>query len=187
MRISTETPDPVGPVPEDKSMTAADTATVPSVTAIRIVQKKWVASAMTGEGSALHPGRWNLKGEPMVYLAEHVALAAWEVYIHFRDDVSRYWFLAVQVTIPGKLVETVAEPDLPAGWEKTGKQARVQAFGSEWLRSRRSCVLKVPSAVNYHRTIPQFNYLVNPLHVDFQQILVSKAVPFRFDRRLQKP
>ncbi|HMO37031.1 MAG TPA: hypothetical protein PKA06_13400 [Gemmatales bacterium] len=41
-------------------------------------------------------------------------------------------------------------------------------------------VLAVPSAV----VQDQINYLLNPEHPDFDQILISKPKPYRLDRRL---
>jgi hypothetical protein len=53
-------------------------------------------------------------------------------------------------------------------------------FGDRWFDSRDSAVLEVRSAV-----VPfEHNYLLNPQHPEFSQILVGPAVPFSFDERL---
>lgn len=41
-------------------------------------------------------------------------------------------------------------------------------------------MLKVPSAV----TQDEFNYLLNPFHIEFSKIMISGYVPFPFDKRL---
>ena len=66
---------------------------------------------------------------------------------------------------------------LPDGWKQNLSVDR--RLGSEWLRSKRSLCLRVPSAV-----IPDFNYLLNPLHPEIALIKVISVKPFEYDRRL---
>jgi RES domain-containing protein len=57
---------------------------------------------------------------------------------------------------------------------------RERKAGDGWLASGESAALRVPSAV-----VPaEWNYLINPLHIDFAQITVELPVPMRFDERL---
>ena len=52
--------------------------------------------------------------------------------------------------------------------------------GQEWLTSRRSCVLRVPSMV-----VPEEHNLVfNPQHTEAQRIALVTERPFTFDGRL---
>ena len=56
-------------------------------------------------------------------------------------------------------------------------------IGDEWLESKDTPVLRVPSAL-----IPrQTNYLLNPEHPLFGAIQVIEITPFAFDRRLLSP
>ena len=52
--------------------------------------------------------------------------------------------------------------------------------GDDWLMNGESAVLRVPSAV----IKGDWNYLINPLHLDFAQVRVEPPVPMRFDERL---
>lgn len=53
-------------------------------------------------------------------------------------------------------------------------------LGDYWVRSLRSAVLRVPSAV----VGDEFNYLLNPRHPEFGGILADPPAPFFFDERL---
>ena len=57
---------------------------------------------------------------------------------------------------------------------------RERTAGDDWLAGGESEVLRVPSAV-----VPgDWNYLINPEHLDFAQIAVQPPAPMRFDARL---
>jgi RES domain-containing protein len=43
-------------------------------------------------------------------------------------------------------------------------------------------LLQVPSAV----IRAEFNYLINPLHPRFEELVIGSPEPFRFDSRLRK-
>ena len=63
------------------------------------------------------------------------------------------------------------------------RRAHLQTLGSDWLASRCSAVLAVPSAV-----IPdELNYLLNPQHPDFSKIEIGEARAFVTDLRLLRP
>lgn len=78
------------------------------------------------------------------------------------------------------LVERVNASSLPANWRDYPITPETQAFGDEWLRSGRSVVLEIPSAVV---DIEQ-NYLLNPAHPDFTKVTISTPMMFVFDPRL---
>ena len=56
----------------------------------------------------------------------------------------------------------------------------LQLIGDEWVKSGRSAVLEVPSAV----IETDSNYLLNPQHSDVQNLRVLDPQPFEFDTRL---
>jgi RES domain-containing protein len=53
-------------------------------------------------------------------------------------------------------------------------------LGDQWLRERRSAVLKVPSTV----IESDFNYLLNPHHPQFGSIRIGPPQLYQFDLRL---
>ena len=71
-------------------------------------------------------------------------------------------------------------PKLPAGWKRWPCPKTNAAVGDNWVRSGRSAVLKLPSAV-----VPEeFNYILNPAHPDFGRISIGKSRLFKADPRL---
>jgi RES domain-containing protein len=71
----------------------------------RLVRKRRLPDAFTGEGARLGGGRWNHLGTPVVYVSERLSLAALELFIHFtRKDIKlSKSLLAVPVEIPDGL------------------------------------------------------------------------------------
>lgn len=107
----------------------------------------------------------------MIYAAQHVSLAALEILIHSsRRPVPD--MLMTEIEIPDQMSIEQTE------WMEMDQSRR---FGSEWVQSGRSAVLRVPSkAVNWL----EFNFLINPVHADFQRIRQAVSHDFAFDRRL---
>jgi RES domain-containing protein len=128
---------------------------------------------LTGEGARLFGGRWNSPGRPVVYLAEHPALAALEVRVHLDlpFELLPADFVLMQVTVAD-------HPDtLPA----TG--ASSVAIGDGWLMDSGSALLRVPSVLIPHA----WNILLNPRHPDATRAVLGEIEPFRFDPRLWQP
>jgi RES domain-containing protein len=76
----------------------------------------------------------------------------------------------------------MAQPaDLPADWRALPSSPGARRFGEAWLRQRKSVALSLPSVV-----VPEERLLlVDPLHPDFSNLLVSEPRVFRFDPRFQ--
>jgi RES domain-containing protein len=69
---------------------------------------------------------------------------------------------------------------LPSHWRDFPAPPELQQIGVEWLQSRASAVLSVPSAV-----IPEErNYLLNPEQEHFRSVNVGASRPFDIDLRL---
>ncbi len=68
---------------------------------------------------------------------------------------------------------------LPDGWDAEDSGVARQ-FGDDWLASRRSLVLVVPSVV----ARLEFNAVVNPAHPDFSRVRVGAPEAVVWDRRL---
>jgi RES domain-containing protein len=139
--------------------------------------------AFSGEGTRLVGSRWTERGAPSVYTSQSIALAALETLVHLEiKHLPAY--VVIPVDIPKDLkIEVVDSSALPRNWTQTPSPMSLQRIGTEWLRSQKSVVLQVPSAV-----VPdEFNYILNPIHPDFGNIEIGKLRPFRFDRRLVSP
>jgi RES domain-containing protein len=59
-------------------------------------------------------------------------------------------------------------------------KVRSAQVGDRWIESRKSAVLRVPSAVVRSGHL----YLLNPAHHDFDRVQVEQIEPFAFDPRL---
>jgi RES domain-containing protein len=116
-----------------------------------------------------------------VYLAESPAGALLEACVHTsaNDVPPRYTLLALEVDarVP---VESVDVSKLPPNWPEDLHKAR--EIGSAWLRSGRTALLRIPSAL-----VPStFNLMLNPLHPDAARIRIQSSVQYPFDPRIKK-
>jgi RES domain-containing protein len=131
-------------------------------------------------GSTLAPGRWNTRGSPIIYAAEHYSTALLEKLVRGSGALppNRHF---VEITIPrGVTYEMFSAESLP-GWDVT-PPTESRAFGERWQNERRSLILIVPSIV----ARVDNNILINPSHGEFPQIEVSLYKPVFWDRRLFK-
>ena len=144
----------------------------------RICAAKYQDSAFSGLGGLYVSGRWHQRGNKIIYTAESLALATLEIFVHLESD--RLPLVAIKANVEEKLaVEEVK--NFPLNWQETTAYPELQKIGTEWLKSCRTPILKVPSAI-----VPvEFNYLLNPDHPDLE---LSKMSPlnYQLDRRLWK-
>lgn len=128
---------------------------------------------LSGIGGLKYSGRWNEAGLPVVYASENMALSVLERRVHSvqrpEDDV------CIQIEVPDDSISSI--PLLPNFWREDLRLTR--SIGSEWLRSKRSVSLRVPSAI-----VEGFNYLINPLHPDIPLVKIISVEPFKYDPRL---
>jgi RES domain-containing protein len=131
---------------------------------------------LSGEGARTFGGRWNSPGRPVVYFAEHPALAALEVRVHLDlpFDLLPNDYVLMQVSLAdriiGRLAETVSSP-------------RTVAAGDTWLAEQRSVALRVPSVLVAYA----WNILFNPRHPNAGHAHIVTIKPFNFDPRLWQP
>ena len=148
----------------------------------RLCSSRYQATAFTGLGANLAGGRWNYRGESVVYLGGTLALAALECLVHFSHQTLPDDYVCLTVTVPkGIKIETIDPLSLAADWWEEDPPVTTQALGSAWLQRQSSVLLQVPSAI-----IPsESNYLLNPQQQDFSKLQIAPPVKFRFDPRLQ--
>jgi len=151
-------------------------------TAWRIVKATRARAAFDGDGARRHGGRWNGRGTRMVVTAESAALAALELLVHLQASRLLAAYALVPARFDAALVETLSVRSLPARWREYPAPVELQELGDGWVRSRRTAVLRVPSAV-----VPvESNFLINPDHPDFSRIAIGAPVPFDVDPRLRR-
>jgi len=136
---------------------------------------------LDGLGGLRAPGRWHERGLPVVYLAETAAGALLEVCVHTAANDVPPSYTLLEVTVPPSIaIETLDVDSLPQDWTENLEATRV--IGSEWLRSIRSPLLRVPSVL----APATFNVLLNPAHLDSKQIAITSVLEYPFDRRLKR-
>ena len=145
----------------------------------RLTHNKHVAP--DGEGARRYGGRWNRPGTPIVYTSGTLSLAVLEFLVHVDSDVLPDALVSVKAIIPDSVaIQTIHPSDLPGNCKDKIIPVAVQDLGSSWANTATSLVLKVPSVVIEH----EWNYVLNPLHPDFDKIRWEHGVPFSFDPRL---
>jgi RES domain-containing protein len=133
-----------------------------------------------GTGAALIGGRWNSPGKPVIYGSLSYSCALLEILA--RANIGRIpttqRFVVADVP-DGVSVASYDEQSLPAGWDSENS-ASARAFGDQWLKEGRVAVLIVPSVI----ARLDRNALVNPLHPDANQLMVTAPEKIIWDKRL---
>ena len=149
----------------------------------RISKRKYVATAFSGEGARRVGGRWNSRGQGMVYTSGTLSLAALEVFVHMEVEDVATMLAWIRLDVPTEVkIEYLEVAQLPPDWRNIPAPAVLAIMGDNWFRSGATAILAVPSVV-----IPlEFNYLINPSHPDFVKLAVESPQPFELDPRLWK-
>jgi len=129
-------------------------------------------------------GRWNLRGQFVIYAAGSRALACLENVVHRSGEGLNSLFKVMVLDVPDALaVEELALAELPPGWQPTSAYARCQPLGADWYRRQQAAVLRVPSSIIAH----EHNYVLNTRHPDFAKIRIVGWEDFAFDPRIKAP
>ena len=142
------------------------------------------ADDMTGAGAKDTGGRWNSKGNAMVYASESRALACLETVVHFGAGslpLNRY---LVQINISDNIWkgrEILDVKSAPVGWDALPEGMASLQFGDKWLTSARTAVLLVPSIISPE----EHNILINPAHPAATSIRATKIRKWVYDARLR--
>ena len=133
-----------------------------------------------GIGAALVGGRWNSPGREAIYGSLSYACALLEILAHASIGriPATHCFMVTEVP-ENVSVERHAASALPAGWDAENSVS-ARAVGDQWLAEARSAVLLVPSVV----ARLEWNALVNPLHPDAGQLILSSSEKLVWDKRL---
>lgn len=133
-----------------------------------------------GTGAAMVGGRWNSPGHSAIYGSLSYACAMLEILVHANIGRIPATHAYVVAEVPASVrVERHQAQSLPAGWD--GDDFSIaRRFGDQWLQEARSAVLVVPSVV----ARLEFKALINPLHANATQLLVSPSQKVIWDKRL---
>ena len=134
---------------------------------------------LSGAGASIYGGRWNRKGQAVVYTSDTRALALLEMRVHYPSIPREAAGMLVLRLCSGTSILTIPSSELPAGWNHHDEYGidLCQSLGCEWFDSNHCDVLQVPSAI-----LPtQSKYIVRA----GAGILTQSAIePLEFDPRL---
>lgn len=144
----------------------------------RITKRRYAADLL-GTGAALHPGRWNKRGTPVLYTGESKEIALLETIVNVPPmmvpDLD-----VLTIEIPDDSITDLSVSDLPGNWSRYPVPTILSEIGEQWIRTGRTIALKVPSAVIHTAS----NFILNCNHNDFERVKVLDHSPFHFDPRL---
>lgn len=134
---------------------------------------------LSGNGGLKNGGRWHQIGNPVIYASTSIALAALEYAVHTALRPKDTVLMTIEVPADSLItIDDVLGGSLPANWPFVEEQT--QHVGTDWLTSKRSITLKVPSIV-----IPlEKNLLLNVAHPRFSEVRICEITPFFFDPRI---
>lgn len=152
------------------------------IEAFRLVRAEFARELWSGVGGLHVDGRWHSRGRRIVYTSQSLSLAQLEVLVHVTDRRQMPPLVRSTVLIPDEVrVGSVEAHELPAGWRRFSPYSgATQHIGTRWLTEARGAVLKVPSAISEH----EWNYLLNPVHPDFERLRLAAPMPFAMDPRV---
>ncbi len=143
--------------------------------------RSYPATDLSGGGAARYPGRWNEEGQPVLYTAPTIAIAVLETAAHVDTAGLPLNRFLIGIDVPESVWaarEVLGVHALPVAWSAIPAGKASVAIGAEWLRSRRSLVLEVPSVI-----VPEESAtLVNPAHPDAGTLAATVRRPFEYDR-----
>lgn len=137
---------------------------------------------LSGTGARLYGGRWNEKGTAVVYTASSAALATVELLVHVDANLLPTDLRLTSIAVPDDASSrTIDAGALPKNWRSFPAPPALAEIGSDWADSRKTLMLRVPSAV----VVDDWNVLLNPGHPEFANVRIDKVTPYTFDERLR--
>ncbi|MEQ9221232.1 MAG: RES family NAD+ phosphorylase [Cyclobacteriaceae bacterium] len=145
----------------------------------RITKSKHAAD-MSGIGSALHPGRWNMRGTPVLYTGESKEIALLETLVHI-PVLSSPKLDVLTIEIPDSIYEITVK-ELPSNWNQYPAPTILSEIGQSWIDDGSTLGLRVPSCI----IETSHNIILNCGHPDYAKVKIIDHQNFRFDTRLRK-
>ncbi|HEV2118288.1 MAG TPA: RES family NAD+ phosphorylase [Terriglobales bacterium] len=138
-------------------------------------------ASLDGGGGLIASARWHTRGHPVLYLAETPAGALVEVLVHLELDPAHLprSYKLLKAEAPDDIsLRAIGKAELAADW--TQDLPGTRNLGDDWLRSRVTALLRVPSAI-----VPEtFNLLLNPHHPDAARLRIVSHRDYPWDKRL---
>ena len=146
------------------------------------ITKSKRASDISGTGAALNPGRWNVKGTPVLYTGESREIALLETIVHIPPLLNPNLDI-LTIEIPDNSITRLQIKDLPSNWMQFPAPTILSEIGQRWVEIGEHLGLMVPSCIIHS----SFNLVLNCSHKDYsQKIRIVDQKAFYFDPRLRK-
>jgi RES domain-containing protein len=147
----------------------------------RLTRKLHADEPLDGEGARRYGGRWNHAGTAVVYTSQSLALAVLEYLVNLSIADLPPDLVSIKFNIPDRLSQTeINVKDLPANWRAYPAIEELKDAGDEWVASKSTAILSVPSVVIPHER----NLIINPAHAQARLINVLAVARFTLDPRL---
>lgn len=138
---------------------------------------------LSGKGAEKTGGRWNSKGNALIYTSESRALCTTEIAVHTPLGNLPVGYELITIEIPASVnIHELAFSKLPADWKSHPHSHSTQIIGDKFIKDGKYLVMKVPSAV----VKGDFNFIINPFHPSIRKIKITSIESFEFDMRLFK-
>jgi len=138
---------------------------------------------LSGEGARLYSGRWNRRGEALLYFSEHLSLCVLELLTRMDYEFLAADYSFLEAEVPSSLISTLRKPEIiTEKWRNNPPISLTQDYGSIWIQKAKTLALKVPSAVLPNES----NILINPNHKHFSKIKIMSKRILDIDPRILK-
>jgi RES domain-containing protein len=129
-----------------------------------------------------NPGRWNLRGQLVIYAAGSRALACLENVVHRSGEGLNSLFKVIRIEVPDALpIEELTLAQMPSEWQLPRHYVRCQPLVAAWYQRQTAVILRVPSSIIAH----EYNYVLNTRHPDFAKVKIVGWEDFEFDPRIK--
>jgi RES domain-containing protein len=147
----------------------------------RVLRAAYARTPFDGEGAYRYGGRWSSPGTRVAYASEHQSLAMLEYFVHLDPEDAPDDLVLATADVPDSVSrKRLAANDLPADWRKIPAPPGLAQIGDDFVKNAETCLLLVPSALAVHEN----NWLINPQHAEFRQIVLQAPEPLRYDPRM---
>ncbi len=143
--------------------------------------RDYKANDLSGMGAAASPGRWNNKGEPVIYCARTISLAVLETAAHIDDSGLPQNKFIVEISVPAAIWKSRKQLKgkiLDPAWAAIPPGRASTDIGSTWIKTMTSALLLVPSVV----VKEEYVVLINPRHPDATGITASTIRPYEYNK-----
>lgn len=134
---------------------------------------------ISGTGAKLYGGRWNATGIPVLYTTENISLAVLEIIVRTNINLIPLHYYLLKIEVPDNVdITTINKNKLKKEWK--ADIGYTKWIGTEFLKAKKSLVLKIPSAI----VDEEHNFIINTEHNEFKKIKILSTKKFSFDKRL---